>query len=652
MNKMTIFVSTLLICASGACADEGDLGWISKDAKFAIIGEEAEKSMISFTTLDNKYYNAGKDDAYALSLQPSADAGVTIDLGNEQLVRSVIVRNRSNSANQAELTLSISSDAKTWKTMWTADEAGYAWDAELPEGTKARYLKLDRGGRAADKPFELKWVKAYNRTNPYNEQELYRLRYEGVKGNWVRSSKPLPTWFNRGTGLGLFMHFAPASAKYASGVGWCVWKNRAITHNGELLWPQDKYRDVLGKLFNPQNYDPDKWMAPAKDAGFDYAVLTTRHCSGYTLWPSAVNSTGGWGTGSHMGGRDLLKPYVEACRKHDVKVGFYCIPSDWTYNPDWWPYRGFPYTSKNFEAKSGYVKPPEWTQEKVQAVMDRYLKENVFVVIDELMSRYGTVDLMWFDGFAWPASQERSGKGLDIKGDEMEALIRKHQPDIVINPRYNIWGGYSDIGQYKGFENHFPEARPSDPWEFCVSIRGGWGCNNADNPQAGRPTVWVLSDLAKCRSWGGNYLPNIGPFPDGTMPSYYYGLCEELTGWMKHSREAVEDINGGPWPEQSNVPVTTRNNGKTWYLFGWPQTDQHTYDEKDVTDKEKYQNPLKYVYNPKAKTIIVTDVNKPQKATLLHNGDALNVEYRDRTLTITVPAEQTTKLVDVVKVEW
>jgi alpha-L-fucosidase len=234
----------------------------------------------------------------------------------------------------------------------------------------------------------------------------------------------------------------------------------------------------------------------------------------------------------------------------------------------------------------------------------------------------------------------------------MEAMIRRHQPDIVINPRYNVWGGHCDIGQYRGFENHFPKTRPSEPWELCISIRGGWGCNNPKNPHAGRPTVWVLSELAKCRSWGGNYLPNIGPWPDGTMPSYYYGLCEELTGWMKHSREAVEDVDGGPWPERSNVPVTTRNDGTTWYLFAWPQTDKLEFDEECVRDKLKYQDPHRYVYKPRAKTIVAADVKRPRRAVLLRSGEELKFDYGDGTLTITIPAEQTTRLVDVVRVSW
>ncbi len=652
MSKMTLLVSTLLICASGAFAAEGDQGWISKGAAFTLIGEEAQKTIATFTAPASKYYNSRREDAYSLSIKPSRDAGVIIDLGKEQPVRSVVIKNRGNSANQVGLTLYSSSDAKTWNNVWTAAKAKYAWYAELPEGTRARYIKLDRAGKNADKPFELKWVKVYSRTEPYNEQELFRLRYEGMLGKYVRSSTPLPTWFNRGTGMGLFLHGAPASAKFGGGVGWCIWKNRALKHEGELLWPQDKYRKVLGKLFNPQNYDPDKWMAPAKGAGFDYAVLTTRHCSGYTLWPSKLNQTGGWGTGSHMGGRDLLKPYVDACRKHNVKIGFYMIPSDWTWKSDHWPYNGFPYVVKEFEKKSGYVKSPEWTHEKVQAVMDRYLEENVFVATEELMSRYGTVDLMWFDGFAWPNVQHPDRRRLDIKPDEMEAMIRKHQPGIVINPRYNVWGGSCAIGQYRGFENHFPKTRPSEPWELCISIRGGWGCNNPKNPHAGRPTVWVLSELAKCRSWGGNYLPNIGPWPDGTMPSYYYGLCRELTGWMKHSREAIEDVNDGPWPEQSNVPVTTRAGGRTWYLFAWPQTDRHEFDEKCVRDKKKYQNPHEYGYEPRAKTIIASGVKKPKKAVLLRNGEELKFDHEDETLTITIPAGRTTKLVDVVRVSW
>ncbi len=90
----------------------------------------------------------------------------------------------------------------------------------------------------------------------------------------------------------------------------------------------EQYMTKLAPRFNPQHYDPRQWIAAAKDAGFTYAVLTTKHHDGYTLWPSSVTR---FGTHSHMNGRDLLQPFVDACREYGIKVGFYFSPPDWSF---------------------------------------------------------------------------------------------------------------------------------------------------------------------------------------------------------------------------------------------------------------------------------------------------------------------------------
>jgi len=87
-------------------------------------------------------------------------------------------------------------------------------------------------------------------------------------------------------------------------------------------------------------------MKAASGAGFTYAVITTRHHDGYELWPTKIDDN--WGTKGYMDGRDLLKPYVEACKKNDIRVGFYFSPTDWMWNPKGWPHRGYPYKAVDY----------------------------------------------------------------------------------------------------------------------------------------------------------------------------------------------------------------------------------------------------------------------------------------------------------------
>src|SRR6185437_7493325 len=151
-------------------------------------------------------------------------------------------------------------------------------------------------------------------------------------------------------GFGLFIHWGIASVK-AINISWPMIPGRALAKK-RIIDPAERARIIresdynldgkpnsitpneyweMAKDFNPQHYDPDKWIKAAKAAGFQYAVLTTRHHEGFALWPSDY---GHFNTKNYMGGRDLVKPYVEACRKHGMKVGIYYSPPNWHFEKD------------------------------------------------------------------------------------------------------------------------------------------------------------------------------------------------------------------------------------------------------------------------------------------------------------------------------
>ena len=136
----------------------------------------------------------------------------------------------------------------------------------------------------------------------------------------VPSTHPDAQWFPK-AGFGLFMHWGIHSV---DGIdpSWalikdCPWHKPNFPYKA-YAEDRSKYYNLATK-FNPGQYDPEPWMKAAKDAGFQYAVLTTKHHDGYALWPSKY---GDLNTGRYMNGQDLLKPYVEACRKYGLKAGF------------------------------------------------------------------------------------------------------------------------------------------------------------------------------------------------------------------------------------------------------------------------------------------------------------------------------------------
>ncbi len=411
-------------------------------------------------------------------------------------------------------------------------------------------------------------------------------------------------WFPDAS-LGLFMHWGIHSVVGAQP----SWDMIANYKYGGKVSPPDKYY-ALAEQFNPQNYDPDKWIKAAKDAGFTYAVLTTKHHDGYALWPSKY----GIGTKQYMNGRDLLKPYVDACRKNGFKVGFYFSPRDWHY--------------------PGLMSPNEYDANKwhdVPAITDSaanyqaYERFLGFVLkqIEEILTRYGKIDILWLDGMNFRGVK-------DMHTEQVYAWIRSLQPDIVINDRWSKIVNPDDpegtgmrIGDFTTpFECKKPTYVPSKWWEHCdiwTSGRGGWGY---DKTGIFKPYSWFFEHLVACRSLGGNFLPNVGPDGNGEMPPNYYKNMEAIAEWMEHSRESL--IGAGPSPgiERSNVMMTSRKN--IWYLHLLPEFNGQV---SLKTDK------------------------RPYSVTLLRTGKSISYSYLDGFIKFKISSEYRTDMDDVVKVQ-
>ena len=136
------------------------------------------------------------------------------------------------------------------------------------------------------------------------------------------TTHPGAQWFPE-AGFGLFIHWGIHSCRELN-PSWCMLDNRFAAKYPRNIEVDDYY--ALAKEFNPKNYNPDEWMKMAKSIGMTYAVITTKHHDGYCIWPSEY---GDYNTKSGANGRDLIKEYVEAARKHGLKVGFYFSPRDW-----------------------------------------------------------------------------------------------------------------------------------------------------------------------------------------------------------------------------------------------------------------------------------------------------------------------------------
>jgi len=295
--------------------------------------------------------------------------------------------------------------------------------------------------------------------------------------------------------------------------------------------PKEEY-ESLADRFAPEEGAPRRWVRLAKEAGQNYIVLTTKHHEGFCLFDTATTD---FSAPRRAAGRDLVAEYVKEVREAGLRLGFYFSLMDW-HHPD-----GVRcYTDES--ARRRFV---EYTHEQVR----------------ELCTNYGKVDVLWYD-VAWPLYLE------GWESTRMNAMVRRLQPDIIINDR--SWAPED----FSTPEQKIIAAEDGRAWEACMTLNGSWGYNRGDNDWKSARTV-VNHLLHACRD-GGNYLLNIGPMPDGSVPEPSVRVLREVGEWLQRNGEAVYDSEPALMePFMYNVQGWWTVKGRVAYLhaFAWPGTD-------------------------------------------------------------------------------
>ena len=363
----------------------------------------------------------------------------------------------------------------------------------------------------------------------------------GVESNspvdtFQRTTHPDAQWFSK-PNLGLFIHWGISSVQGTGDLSWSMMarghgtRKTAFDRYGfpavtRVMTPRQYWQQAQN--FNPKDYDPVKWLTAAKEAGCTYAVFTTKHHDGFAMWPS---DQGAFSTKNYLDGRDLVGEYVDACRKVGLKVGFYYSPPDWYFNRD---RMSFHYDSKkhvwDIDHQPKDVLPSELVRDS-QATPE--FRDYINGQVQELLIRYGKVDMLWFDGSAHDAiSIER---------------IRELQPQIILNPR-----GHG-VGDFATCECAFPKEQPEGWWEYChIFNDGAWGYLNHE---IYKPAGWALSEMVKACCWEGSFLLNIAPDAQGRLPEVCYSRLKEIGQWLKQYGNTLKGLARGPWPEKCNMPL-------------------------------------------------------------------------------------------------
>ena len=295
---------------------------------------------------------------------------------------------------------------------------------------------------------------------------------------------------------------------------------------------------ALADTFSPVNFDAEDLVLRAKNAGFKYACLTSRHHEGFCLYDSKVSDF----NAMKYVGRDLLREFVDACRKHDMKVGVYYSLLDWHF-------KGYFDHEKHQESKQKMVK-------------------QAFEQVREILTNYGKIDYLWFDGgwYEGVPGGELRGKHVSDFWDspKLMEMIYSLQPDILVNDRTGEPGDVTTPEQQTGGSG---DARYS---EACMTIgdRQGWGYIQNNNF---KPFSFILQSIIVQLSCGGNFNLNIGPMADGTIRDSEQELLTQLGRWLSANGEAVYGTNGAPKGVLSILgEFTSRGNDLYWHILRWP----------------------------------------------------------------------------------
>ncbi|WP_223549068.1 alpha-L-fucosidase [Aestuariivivens sp. NBU2969] len=351
---------------------------------------------------------------------------------------------------------------------------------------------------------------------------------------------PGAQWFGEGH-FGLFMHWGPHSTQ-GSQPSWAMIKNYPHGYEEKYANPEDYF--ALAENFHPTDWDPDKICKAAKEAGITYVVLGAKHHDGFALWPSTY---GNYNISTYVPDTDLLKPYVEACRKYGLKVGFYFSQRDWHFP-------NYPLGDQNFNFRTRNKFP--LVDPEIDSM--RYKNWWAYTIgqLKELLTNYGQIDVLWFDGFYWP------GKEKEAYTDGLFNWIRTLQPGIVVNDRWYKMRSpdakEEEIGKgdFATVEWKEPEEGINKWWEFTTSWCGSWGYSSLRFS-----AKEALDKLILARSLGGNFLINIGPSGNGVPPKDFYKNMAQLAEWIVPNKEALFGKELLPAPKEwANAPITKHRN--------------------------------------------------------------------------------------------
>ncbi|MHC4327998.1 MAG: alpha-L-fucosidase [Planctomycetota bacterium] len=350
--------------------------------------------------------------------------------------------------------------------------------------------------------------------------------------------------------FGMFIHWG----LYAVPAG--EWKGKRIKGIGEWIMeradiPVSEY-EPLTKQFNPIKFNADQWVRIAKNAGMKYIVITSKHHDGFCLWDSKVTDYDI--IDATPFGRDILKELSKACKKHGIRLCFYHSIMDWHHPDAQAPF----YPSYNDGKRSN----PNFS---------RYVETYMKPQLKELITGYGPLGVLWFDG-------EWIKDWTEPQGKDLYNYVRDLQPDILINNRVGKGrkgmeglnkGDQEYAGDFGTPEQQIPaKGLPGVDWESCMTMNDTWGYKHYDDNWKSKEDL--LRKLADIASKGGNFLLNVGPTAEGLIPGPSVERLAAMGKWMKVNGQSIRGTTASPIGEVPWGRCTARPGKIYLHVFDWP----------------------------------------------------------------------------------